>query len=209
MSRKFITASKARVTLNRVQLEKDIFVKGARSVAKELRPIIERRIDEAQEEMLKAFESHPVTMEIKAGPRSSNLSGLLGGQGNLFSFIGFDVGSNPTDPISQELRKKIRFTIQRRSNNGKYSVKMLIPSKEELESVAPIPWLSGRSWIDGIEKGLAGLGSYLYSSSGIPNSRSGTGIQSGKTVRSGVSLKGSKYVSAILNDFKKRLSKLS
>ena len=40
----------------------------------------------AKTEALKDFATHPVTRELKAGPDSNNVSGTLGGRGNLFSF---------------------------------------------------------------------------------------------------------------------------
>ena len=43
-------------------------------------------------QMLREFDSHPVTTEISSGPKAGNTSNTLSGRGNLFSFIGF-VGS--------------------------------------------------------------------------------------------------------------------
>ena len=88
-------------------------------------------------------------------------------------------------------------------------VTMGIPSKEELESVAKVGWLGGRSWLDGIENGLAGLNRYLYDEDyGFPQSLSGTAIQVKGSVRTGVSHKRTDYTSKILSDFRERLTRL-
>ena len=47
--------------------------------------------------MLAAFDSHPVTREIRGGANSSNISGTMH-SGNLFGFIGFPAGSDPISP---------------------------------------------------------------------------------------------------------------
>jgi hypothetical protein len=53
---------------------------------------------------------------------------------------------------------------------------------------------------------MSNLGSYLYSESGFSSSVSGTGIQT-KNRASGVRFTNTPYVSKLLKDFKKKLSK--
>jgi len=200
--------TKFTVTLNKKQLQKDVFVKGEKVVIGLVRPLVEKRILEEQDQMVEEFENHPVSQEIWAGNEATNTSGLLGGYGNLFSFIGFEEGEDVISPIAFIFRKKIPFTIKRANDYGKYLVTIEGPSKEEIFSKAKVGWMGGRSWIDGIEKGIAGLNRYLYDEDyGFANSVSGTGIQVKADVR-GVSYKETEYVSKILSDFKKRLSRL-
>ena len=71
-------------------------------VGRQLAPILQRRVSssllraarEVERILIKQFESHPVTKEISGGSSSSNVSGTLGGYGNLFSFIGFHNNSS-------------------------------------------------------------------------------------------------------------------
>lgn len=196
--------------LDKKQLQKDIFVKGERVTKALIAPIIQLRIQEEQRRMIEEFESHAITQEINAGEQAENSSGTLGGYGNLFSFIGFNEGSDPIEPISNILRKRITFTIRRANDYGRFSVIMNVPEKSEVESVAKVEWLKGRSWLDGIEKGLAGLNRYLYDEDyhSSPNSLSGTGLQARNPIISGVTYKRTKYISQILGDFRQRLTRL-
>jgi len=197
-----------RVTLNRKQLEKDIFVKGEKILIKQLQPIIDERIRDIQQDMVDEFEKHPVSQEISAGNEATNTSGLLGGYGNLFSFIGFNEGDNPISPISRILNKRIYSNIKRRNNNGSFNLTIFIPDKEEIYANAQVGWMGGRSWADGIEKGISGLNSFLYDEEGFKNSRSITGIQAKNKVLSS-SAGRTPYISEIINNFKKRLARLT
>jgi hypothetical protein len=204
----FIKISKIKVVLNKKQLQKEVFVGGQKVVIANIAPIVERRIRQEQDKMVEEFEDHPVSQEIWAGETASNTSGLLGGYGNLFSFIGFDEGSDPISPISFILREKIPFKIKRANDYGRYNVTIDAPSKARIYDVAKVDWMGGRSWADGIENGIAGLSRYLYDEDyGFQNSLSGTGIQARNAIR-GVSQGRTKYLSLILSNFKKRLSKL-
>lgn len=194
------------VTLNKKQLEKDIFVKGEKILIKQLQPVVDSRVREIQEDMVAEFENHPVSQEIAAGNDASNTSGLLGGYGNLFAFIGFDDGTNPIAPISKILKKRIYSKIKRTGNN-RFTATILAPDKDEVFQEAQVSWMGGRSWADGIEKGIAGLNRFLYDEEGFKNSKSGTGIQVKNKIISSVAGR-TPYISAILGNFKKRLERL-
>lgn len=170
-------------------------------------PVVEAKINAAQKEMIEEFQNHPVTREISAGENASNSSGLLGGYGNLFSFIGFDQGSDPIGSLDSIFKRKIDFILKRTNDRGGFSIIINYPSQQLLEANAQVKWLGGRSWIDGIERGLSGLDSFLYMDAGIKNSRSGSGIQSKNKIRS-VTQNKTPYVSEILNKFKNRLTQL-
>ena len=139
---------------------------------------VEESVEKSRKEMLMDFEQHPVTKEIDAGPNSSNLSGTLNGYGNLFSFIGFQKGSSPTSVVKNTLSKPIKLKVKKALfRRGKFVVETDFPNKEEIENSAQIPWATGLSWMKGIEKGISGLGQFLYKSKGSSVSRSGKGIQ--------------------------------
>lgn len=208
MKTKLLSSSGVRVSINKLALQKEIFGKGGAVISRKIRPIIQKNIDEAQQEMVDAFEEHPVTKEIRSGETSTNSSGLLGGYGNLFSFIGFEKGDNQITPMSNILKRKITFIVKNVNRTGKYDAVINAPSKSELEEIAQVSWMGGRSWIDGIEKGIAGLNRYLYDPSySLKNSSSGTGIQTENKIRS-VTQTRTPYVSRIISDFKKRLNRL-
>ena len=62
-----------------------------------------------------------------------------------------------------------------------------------------MPWVSGRSWAEGVEKGISGLGNYINRMT--LSGRSGQGIQTKNKVRSG-QFRNTKYLSNILNNLK-------
>lgn len=155
--------------------------------------------------MIAEFLNHPVTIEIKEGIGAKNLSGTLDGVTNLFSFIGFDRSSNPTDQI-EDMLYRTNFKFDRyTSKEIIYSV--YIPDAKEIFAVTPIPWATGRSWAKGIETGISGLGYYLKVDR--DNSRSGLGIQSPRKVRKkGVKFNNISYISALIKKYKKKFENL-
>lgn len=164
---------------------------------------IEKGVRNAHNQMIMDFEQHPVTQEINSGPDGYNQSGTLGGYGNLFSFIGFEEGMDPIAPIRAILKKALTVKAvpaNHKSMMAKFIVEL--PPKEEIFNVAPMPWASGRSWAEGIEKGISGLGQYLNTMSFA--SRSGEGIQAKNKIRGG-GFRNTKYLSALLNDLEKNI----
>ena len=202
----FITVSPFKVTVNQKHLMKELTMLNDRQMGRKLRAVIEPRLKEGQQQLVSSLEAHPITIEIDSGPSASNSSGVLGGYGNLFSFIGFPSGDNPTELIKKIFNEKIKFQVRRLDASGRYKVIFYIPSLEEIYGLTPLPWAAGKSWVDGIEKGMSNLGSYLYSSSRFTSSSSGTGIQA-KNRNSGVRFKNTPYISKLLKDFKVKLSK--
>jgi len=156
---------------------------------------------EVKSAMIKEFLSHPVTMEIMAGPSSSNISGTLGGVTNLFAFIGFDSSDKPIDPILQIL-ENMNYNYSGEAKIGvKYYVN--IPEAADIFKATPMPWASGRSWAKGIETGISGLGYLLRRESG----RSGKAIQTKNKVRSG-RFQNTSYISALINKYKKQFNNI-
>lgn len=163
---------------------------------------IEDKFEKAQKQFLNNFEKHPVTLEIGGGPNSTNISGTLNGVGNLFSYIGFDSGTKPLAALRVLLAKyEIRYHHTKRST----SINITLPTRQEIFKVTPIPWATGRSWAQGIETGISGLGQYLTSNS--PRSRSGSAIQTKGKIRSG-RFTNVPYLSSLLKEYYKEIRKV-
>ena len=205
----FISASRPVVTVSAKELLRELTMDSPndKSMGRALRTIIEPKLEKRRKELATKFEVHPITVELNAGPNANNSSGTLGGYGNLFSFIGFSSGNKPTEVISKIFNEKIRFKVKRRNAKGGYQITFFIPNVEEIYSLTPIPWMTGKSWVEGAEKGLSNLGQFLYSASGFGSSKSGTGLQV-KNRSSGVSFTSTPYVSKLINNFKKSLLRL-
>jgi len=163
--------------------------------------IANQRVEEEKQNLIREFSAHPVTQELEGGENANNSSGTLGGYGNLFSFIGFRVGENPTDRVKDLLN---RISVQKRVQvqNNKFIFRVNIPSKDELITATKMPWENGRSWLFSIEQGISGLGSYLYGKFEV--SRSTSGIQTRKNYTNRV-YRPTKYFSFIYNKFKNKL----
>lgn len=166
--------------------------------------------DQSKRQLLEDFVSHPVTKEIEAGPDTKNTSNTILGAGNLYSFIGFESGSDPVGRVYDLLNRGTylsgrRAKVVRKTKNRIYlGFKVVHPTEVELAAVSKMPWEPG-SWLFKIERGMSGLGYYIYEKY-IKASRSGTGIQADGKVRTGM-FKRTKYMSAILNTFKKNFIK--
>jgi len=165
---------------------------------------LQKEIEKIKEEILEEFENHPITQEIKGGIEASNISNTLNGITNLYSFIGFENGDRPLDPIREELKKiKLKYTI---NNKGELVFNVEFPTAKDIFKVTPMPWATGRSWAQGIEIGISGLGYYIKK---VKNSRSGLGVQSETQVRSGARFKNTKYISQLINSYTKKIQNLS
>ncbi len=206
MSKAFISATKFKVTINKAALLNEVTAgRNGKITGREVRSYVLPIIEKAQQLLVRDFYNHPVTKEIKGGPSASNSSGTLGGYGNLFAFIGFDSGDNPTQGIEEILKQKLSVTV-RAISNGRFRISILnAASKEEIFSVSKIPWASSSSWADGIENGLSNLGSFLYRNRGVSKSRSGTGIQVLNDLRS-TNFKTQPYISKIIDRFYKNVT---
>lgn len=184
--------------INRKSIAKAIFTN--RQVKAAVANRYQKELEKQKLLFLKEYESHPVTKELDGGEDASNVSGTLGGYGNLFSFLGFSKADNPTAPVKNLIRS-IRLDKNVQSSNETFKVKINIPSKEEFAAATRMPWETGRSWLLDMERGISGLGAYLYGK--FNASRSGTGIQNQKNY-SGRTFRPVKYFSQIYNNFLKR-----
>ena len=165
--------------------------------------LVNEKFKKTKKALMEEFEKHPVTQEIEGGPNSPNISGTLNGYGNLFTFIGFELGSNPINSVRVYLQTRIALrkkTAKGSSLNKEYSVN--IPNLESF-NFASMPWESG-SWVRGIETGVSGF-SYYMSKVSLA-SRSGKAIQIDGKLRSINSSKAVPYMSDILTKFAKRIT---
>lgn len=169
----------------------------------EIYSLAEEYAEKNKQEMLNEFDNHPVTKEIENGPDASNISNTLAGEGNLFSYIGFNEGDNPTEVVRDILNNSVkvdsRAKISADSKGLKINFPISAPTFSEIESQTPMPFEGGRSWVRGIEKGISGFSNYIFRKF-IQGSRSGTGIQTESEVRTG-SFKPTSYMKQILNKF--------
>lgn len=173
---------------------------------KQVTSIIDSEFNKIKNNYIQEFINHPITEEIRGGITATNSSGTLGGITNLYSFIGFDEGTDPIKPI-EELLNKSNYRIIFNSKNINSTVIFDIPTATQIFQITPMPWAVGRSWARGIETGISGLGYYLKK---IKNSRSGLGVQSSTDqIRPGAVFKNTKYISDLINRFSKDLNNLN
>jgi hypothetical protein len=171
-----------------------------------------KEFERIKDQALREFNRHPVTQELEGGIKSSNISNTLPGtkdNANLFSFIGFKEGSNPTQEVRQILEEEIDLnqkpTVRNLETGIEFRFKVLAPTLKSIEARTPLPWENGRSWVKGIERGISGLGYYLSGRFKSPEpSQSGGGIQSNYKVRKG-SFITVEYLGGILRNLKEKL----
>ena len=148
--------------INMRGLEAEIAQKGYKIYKPLVEDRVKRMLQKETQQVLNAFNQNAVTREIEAGPNSSNISNTLGGYGNLFTFIGFESGSDPISPIRSLLAKSIQIkAIRKKRNTLALKLTFSVPTLEQIKAVTPSPW-STDSWAEAIERGMSGLGKYLH-----------------------------------------------
>ena len=163
-------------------------------------PRIEKTLQKEALKLMAAFDDHPITKEIEEGPGARNSSGTLGGYGNLFTFIGFNRGQDPISPIRRLLARSIKVvSIRKQTNVLGLVLKFTVPTEEEIAAVSPLPWATG-SWVEAVERGMSGVGRYLYSQDKgrFSTSRSGQAIEASVEVRGSGSSTPTKYIAGLL-----------
>jgi len=186
--------------------KKDLDLRKSKEYVFAVKQIINDSFNQIKNLMIMEFDSHPVTREIEAGANASNISRTLGGNGNLFSFIGFEKGDNPTAIIRNMLISQTYLNSIVVKRDGSVDTIVSYPQPKEIFAVTPLPWADGRSWAEGIERGMSGLGFYLNTKS--LHSRSGSGIQSENKIRS-AKFNNVSYISAIIRNFEKQIIALN
>jgi len=200
-------------------LKKDFLEKAVRNsaaVASQADTIIRKKVGGLKGVALREFDSHPVTKEIAQGPEGINISNTLSGQGNLFSFIGFSKSSDPLLPVREVLKSNLNLSRNQKKSRGPkgmvtgYKYELTFPSFAAFDLVSRMPWESGNSWVEGIEKGISGYSNYMYFKFGEgmeslqAKSRSGKALQVKKNINAGV-FKTTKYITEILTNYRRRL----
>jgi len=214
MPASFLSSSKFVVSIDKAALINSISTgPNGKITGREVRSYVVPIIEKAQQDLIKDFYNHSITREIKSGPTASNSSGTLGGYGNLFSFIGFERGANPIQVIESILRERINVQV-RAAGSGKFRITISNqPDAKDIFQSTPLPWAEGGgSWVEGMEKGISNLGSYLYKRNGLRGyskgsfNRTGTGIQLAKELRAS-SFRTQPYITKLINDFLKNATK--
>ena len=194
----------------RIKINKHSIKKAANNSLRrggKFRKVVDRKAEEEfrrrKRKLMDDFNNHPITREIEGGAYSSNICGTLGGYGNLYSFIGFEKGSRPVEPVRQALDRSVKLNRQpkiRKTGKGQlFEYSISAPSQRDLSRFAPMPWEPG-SWLLRIERGISGLGHYIYERY-MKKSRSGSAVQSKNKLNKGVTYRRTTYMSKILNDF--------
>lgn len=163
----------------------------------------------AKSAMIEAFNEHPVTQEIEAGTTAQG--GLLS-KGNIFSFIGFNQGDEPTEKLRSYLESNVRMETSpkfiQNQRNVVYQFNVRVPNLNDIYSNSqfrtPDNW-STDSWPALIEKGINNFSYYVFLLVGnfSSGSRSGTGLQNTKSKNgsAGKAL-GIPYLSDVLSRFR-------
>jgi len=165
--------------------------------------ILNEKVNEKKREFISEFENHPVTKEISSGASATNISGTLGGYGNLFSFIGFYSADNPVSVVTN-LLNRIKLLQKIDIKKSGITANIYVPSLQDFGDQTKMPWQTGRSWLLDIEKTISGIGSYLYKK--YDKSRSKTALQSNFDY-SNKSFKSVKYFGEMYKKFISNLSR--
>lgn len=183
-------------------VQKIIDSQAPKILRQDFKKTIIERVNEVKRELISEFLSHPVTEEIMAGPTSSNTSGTLSGNGNLFAFIGFEKDNDPIKPILTRLEEIIPMFAFDINSGSMFTINF--PELQEIYDLTPMPWATGRSWAKGIETGISGLGYFMYQKNNA--SRSGEGVQVDVKLNKGFRFKNTPYLSSLLNKYRKKFS---
>jgi hypothetical protein len=189
-------------------MDKDVlailqFLQSEKTFVEQVKSQFAGQFEKIKAEMMYDFATHPVTIELDGGNSATNISGTLDGITNLYSFIGFNNGENPTRVI-KEMLEASTFDLKPISN-GSFEFTAKIPTAKDIFNNTPMPWAEGRSWAQGIELGISGLGYYLKGPRA--NSRSGSGIQVDDKIRQ-ARFKNVPYISQLINTYNKKFKQL-
>ena len=196
------------VSINRSVLMKSLKTFDLSSLKDQALQQAQEEMSKIKQELLEDYNDHPVTKELEAGADSENISQTLNGIGNLTTYIGFQEGSNPTEPVRNKLKTvslNPKGKVSDNDSNLSFEFEVIAPSIEEIESVGSLPFEQGNSWIRGIENGISGFGAYIYGRM-FKNSRSGKGLQGRKSFRQG-NFRPVSYMNEIMNKFYSKIKK--
>lgn len=184
------------MALNERLLRISVAKQGERVLVKKVRPLIELDFDTKKEQFMKEFDENPVTQEIQQGPGAySQIPSLAEAEGNLFSFLGFEAGKNPTSALREYFERNIRLGRTRagviKGQKVEFKTPVAFPTVNEVDAEASrngqtaLEWTS-RPFTQLLSRGIPGLPSYLFNiAKRFPTSRSGPAVQAKGALRSG------------------------
>ena len=191
-------------------------------ISRQAEPVLRKQVkglaaldfETKKDQLLEAFDAHPVTKELEGGPDAmSHIPAIAQAEGNLYSFLGFNAGEDPAGELRDYLDKSVKLgKTSRGVTSGEritYRTEVTFPTVEEVDEAMrqrmPLEWV-GRAFTQMISKGIPGLPNYLFRlTPKLKNSRSGTAVQThGKALRGG-SFGGVPYVGELLTYFKRLL----
>lgn len=169
------------------------------------------RVNNAHKKLKPMYETHPVTLELRAGADSERPSAFINyggnrGNGNLFTFLGFYEGSDPLDQLDNMIYRKI--IVPSASPRGLvYNFSIRIPSVEEAQQrTQNLPWTDA-SWVQLIENGLPNnIMHYVVFPEGATSSRSNKGLQI-ESMNLQSDFAPVPYISELVDNFNKELSR--
>lgn len=182
--------------------------KVAEYVDRKIKSLFER----AHSALMREFLNHPVTKELiqsaKNPASGTNISGTLGGYGNLFTFLGFWFEKDPTKALENLLKKGFSANRTVRRKNFLY-YRVHTPTPEQIKDASPMDWHPQVSWAYAVENGnfsgAAEASHYIFKT--WLSSRSTHGIQI-KHDYSSISFRETPYLSEILNNFKEKMNNI-
>lgn len=132
-------------------------------------------------EVLSEIDENSISQEIRAGARAE--SETLG-YGNLFSYIGFNKGTNPVQSFKSVFEDEKLFYVSNTSTRnqklGRYYFNVYAPTRKDIAAAtaSDLGTLVVDSWPHAIEEGFTNFNKYLYSlKREFPQSNSGPAIQ--------------------------------
>lgn len=146
--------------------------------------VAQRDLVERKGRLKNLIEVHPVSRELRGGVSSPNISGTMGGYGNLYTFLGGFEG-DVVERIINNIMEKVVIGRVREVKNA--SASLLSFRAEVSVSVAEVDEplsFENRGVIDAVENGIGNFSHFVYQKGrDLKNSRTGPAIQSSKQQR--------------------------
>jgi len=202
-----------RIDRNAIQKALEERVAFAPQVQVKANLIVANLFGRASQSLMKNFLEHPVTQELKAGasdPDTANISGTTNGEGNLFGFLGFWQGQDPTEELEKLLGEIDYEKSSTKRNIIDYKITNY-PTKSEISEATELNWGdNGVGWAFAVENGDFGGGAAL--SHFIVRAWSGSRSQSGFQIKDQYSEENfspTPYITEILKNFRNRINNSS
>lgn len=170
---------------------------------------IKAEFEKAKKELIEEFQNHPVTKDIRAGAFGVDQddSGIMGGYGNLFAFIGFEAGTDPTEQVVELLQDINLNEASIKQQGGHFYGETSGPGYDEILAETHLPELEGLSWVAGIEDGISNLSHFLSRLNDSDKSKSKQGYQVKTDLGRGLaSTRPTPYLSDMLKRFHDKLN---